>query len=89
MANRMAVGGITVADEVVGRFVPGEGFSDLLGDPLGRWMIGDAQGKQPSSLVPENDQDEQQPEADRRNHEEVHGGDTARVIAQEGLPSLR
>ena len=85
----MTVGGIAVPDEVVRRFIPRERFDDLLDDPLRRWMIGDAERRHPSSLVSQDDQDEQQPEADRRDHKEVHGGDTSRMIAKEGLPSLR
>jgi hypothetical protein len=39
--------------------------------------------------VPENDQNEEQLEADRRHDQEVHGGDAGRMIVKERLPGLR
>lgn len=88
-SNRMAVGGVTVADEVVGRFAPREGLGDLLGDPLGRRMIGDAKGDEPASFVAQDDQNEQQPKANRRHDKKIHCRNACRMIEQEGLPRLR
>jgi hypothetical protein len=39
--------------------------------------------------MPQTDQDKQQPETNRWYDQEVHGGDTRRMIAKEGLPCLR
>jgi hypothetical protein len=39
--------------------------------------------------MPENEQDEQQLEADRRHDKEIHGRDTGRMIAKKSLPGLR
>jgi hypothetical protein len=51
-------------------------------------MIGDAQRDQASPLMPQNDQDKQQPKVDRRDHQEVQGADTGYMIAQERLSRL-
>ena len=83
-----AVGGIAVPNEMVRRLVPGKGLGDVVRNPLGCRMIRDAERDQSPALVPENDQDEQQAKANRRNNEKVHRRDTCRMIAQEGLPSL-
>jgi len=39
----MAIGPVVVANEMVRRFIPREGFGDLPGDPLRRWIGGYAQ----------------------------------------------
>ena len=82
----VTIGGVPVADEVSGRVIPGEGLGDLTGDPFGRGVIGHAQRDQASSFMPQDDQDKQQPKIDRRDHQEVHGTDPSRMIAQERLP---
>lgn len=70
------------------RFVPWQGLSDQLGNPVGSWMIGYAQSDQASPFVPKDHQYRQQPEIDGRHHQEVHGGDADGVIAQECFPRL-
>src|ERR1700757_4803416 len=57
LGNGVAIGGVTVAYEIGGRTIPGEGLGDLLCDPLRRRMVGDAQRDQASPLVPQDDQD--------------------------------
>src|SRR4029077_12466457 len=44
---------------------------------------------QPPPLVPENDQNEEQPKADRGHDQEIHRADARRVVVQKGLPGLR
>ena len=39
--------------------------------------------------MPKNNQNEEQPKADRRHNQEVHGGDAGRMVVQKGLPGLR
>jgi hypothetical protein len=51
----MAVGTVTIAHEMVWCRVPREGFGDLMCDLPCCWMVGDAQGDQPSPLVSEDD----------------------------------
>jgi hypothetical protein len=84
----MTIGRVAVADEMVGCFVPGEGIGDVAGDPFGRWIGRHAERYQAATLVPENDQNEEQLEADRRHDQEVHGGYAGRMIVKESLPSL-
>jgi hypothetical protein len=43
---------------------------------------------QAATLVPENDQNEEQLKADRRHDQEVHGGYAGRMIVKESLPGL-
>jgi hypothetical protein len=57
--------------------------------PNGSWTIGDRYVHDPSTLVREKDEYEEQPERDRRHDEEVGGHDLARVIGEEGPPRLR
>src|SRR5260370_15498986 len=86
--DRLTVGCIPIPDERVGRFIPGESLGDLAGDPLRRWIGRHAERYQPPALMPENDQDVQQSEADCRYDQEVHGGDAGRMIVKESLPGL-
>ena len=71
------VASVTIADHVVGCFIPRKSIYELTGDPLRCRMIGDAQRDQPSPLVPQNDQDKQQPKADGRHDQKVHGGNAS------------
>jgi hypothetical protein len=73
---------------MVGSFVPWEGIGDLAGDPLRRGIGRHAERYQAATLVPENDQNKEQLEADCRHDQEVHGGYAGRMIAKKGLPSL-
>ena len=85
----MAVGRIAVPDKVVRCFIPREGIGDLAGDPLRCGISRHAERYQPPTLVPEDDQYEEQPEADCRHDQEVRGGDAGRMIAEESFPGLR
>src|SRR5712664_3369268 len=82
----VTVGSVAVADEVIRRFIPGEGIGDLAGDPLRRGIGRHAERYQATALMPEDDQNEEQLEADRRHDQEVHGGDAGRMIVKESLP---
>ena len=62
-----------------------ERICELKGDPLRSRMIGDAQGYQPSPLVPQDGQDKQQPKADGRHDQEVHRTDACRMIVQKAF----
>ena len=41
-----------------------------------------------SAVVGEDDEDEEQPECDRRDYEKVGGHDLARVVGEKGAPRL-
>src|SRR4030088_1883284 len=86
--DRTAVGRIAVPDKVVRCFIPREAIGDLAGDPLRCGISRHAERYQPPTLVPEDDQYEEQTEADCRHDQEVRGGDAGRVIAEESGPGL-
>jgi hypothetical protein len=52
-------------------------------------MLGDRHVDDPSSVVGEQDEDEEQPERHCRYHEQVGRHDLARMIGEEGSPRLR
>ena len=85
----MTEGSVAVPDEVVWSFVPREGIGDLASDPFCRGIGRHPERYQPPALVPEDDQDEKQPKADRRHDQEIHGGNARRMVVQKGLPGLR
>ena len=87
MTSDRGIGPVAVADDVIGRFVPGEGLGDLSGDPFRRWIGRHREGYQPPALMPEDDQNEEQPEADRRHNQKVHGGDARCMITRPGKPT--
>ena len=68
--------------------MPGESFSNLLRNPFCRWVGGHIDPNKLSPSQPDNDQDVEQVEADGRRHEQIHGGDVRRMVAQEGAPAL-
>ena len=85
----MAVRGVSVANEVLGRLIPGKGFGDLSGDPRRCRVGSDVGPDQPTSIVRNDHQAIDQPEADGRHDEHVDGTDVSGVVAQKGLPALR
>jgi len=69
--------------------IPGEGFSDLPGDPLGRGVGSNVGPYQVVSLKPDDHQAVEQLEANSRHDEQIDSTGVWDVIVQEGLPSLR
>ena len=57
--------------------------------PLGRPMEGGCDVDDPPTVMVQNDQVEQKPEADGRHDEQVDGGNAVGMVAQERQPSLR
>ena len=84
----MTIGGVSVADEVLGRLIPGESLGDLAGDPVGRRIGGDVDPNQVASIKADDHQSIEQPEADGRHDKHIDGGDVLGVIAEKGLPAL-
>src|SRR5246127_3225292 len=66
--------------------VPGKGFGDLTREPSLRWILGDLEVNDPSSMVIKDDHSIKEPECRGRNHEHVHRGDVRHVISQEAAP---
>src|SRR2546430_3759463 len=79
---------VLVADQVAWSFTPREGLGNLLRDPFGRRVRCYVDPDKLSTDQPDDDQNIEQVKADGRNHEQVHGRDVRRVVAQEGAPAL-
>ena len=84
----LAVAGISITDQMVGYRLPAAGFRELIGEPLCRRMRGYSKPKDTSPAVSHDQQPVQQPERDRRHHEQVHRCNAIRMIAKKGLPAL-
>jgi hypothetical protein len=65
-----------------------KGVAELLGRPCGRGMVGDGDVADPSLVVREDDEHEQQPVGDRWHDEEIGSHDLADVVGQERSPPL-
>src|SRR5262245_27497990 len=81
--------GISVANEVLRRMIPGEGLGDLSVDPIARRIGGDVDPDQVAPLKPDDHQAVEQLEADRRHDKQIYRINMRDVIAQEDLPALR
>ena len=73
---------IAIMQEIPGRLVRRERVAKLLCSPGRGRMVRDGHVHDPSAVVREDDEHEQQPERDRRHDEEVGGDDLARVIGR-------
>ena len=71
-----------------GRLVLRKGVAQLLRRPGRGRMLGDCHVDDPSTVVREDDEHEEQPERDGRDDEEVGGHDLARVVREERPPRL-
>src|SRR5216684_2577194 len=79
---------IPIADEVVRSLIPGKGLCYLTCNPFCRRICSDVGPDEVSAAAPDDDEGIERVEADRRNNEQVHGGNVWRVVVQEGPPSL-
>jgi hypothetical protein len=79
---------IAIVQKMPGRVVFREGVAELLCGPGRGGMFGDRHVNDPSTVVREDDQDEQQPERDRRHDEQISGHNLARVVGEERPPRL-
>src|SRR6267378_5628100 len=79
---------IPIADEVVRSLIPGKGLRYLTCNPFGSRICCDVGPDELSAAEPDDDEGIEQVETDRRNNEQVHGGNVWRVVMQEDSPSL-
>ena len=79
---------ITIMQEIAGRLLSREGVPNLLGGPGRGGMRGDRHMDDPSTVVFQDDENEQEPEGDGRHNEQVGGHDLAGMIGEEGPPCL-
>src|SRR5882757_7983141 len=83
-----AVDPIAVPDHITRSPSPRKCLGDLTCNPFCRRICSDVGPDELSAAEPDDDEGIEQVETDRWNHEQVHGGDVRRVVAQEGSPSL-
>lgn len=87
-AKGKAISAVIIAHQKSWRAIPGEGFGDLLRQPLGRGMIRhlDMQDRTPS--MAEHDYGVQAPEADRVHAQHIDCADGLGIVRQESFPVL-
>src|SRR5216683_863305 len=85
----MAIRGVSVPNDVLGRLIPGESLGDLSGDPIRRRIGSDVDPHQVAPVQANDGQPIEKPEADGRHDKHIDGGDVRRVIAEKGSPALR
>ena len=81
-----SVAAVAIPQEVCGRGVVGKGFPDLLSGPGGGRMVGHIQMDDTTTVVGQDDEDEQDAEGRRWDREEVDRGTLREVRSQEGAP---
>jgi len=85
----LAVGTITVAQQVLRRSFEREGVYDLLPGPSCRRSLGDGEMQHLPAVVGQNREDKENTESDRRHREDVDRDELFRVVGEEGPPRLR
>ena len=79
---------IAIVQQILGRRILRKGVPKLLCGPGRGRMRCDGHVNDPSTVVPEDDEYEQQLECDGRHDEQVSGYDLARVVREECSPGL-
>ena len=85
----LSIDAIAVAQQKAGRAVPRESFQELPGSPFRRGIRDHSNMNRTPAVVRENHKNKQDPEWDRRNHEEVGGDQGLPGVLQKGAPILR
>ena len=80
--------GIAVVQQIPRRVVIGKGVAELLGRPCSRGMVGNGDVDDPSSVVGEDDEHDQQRVGDRWHDEEIGSHNLADMVGQERSPRL-
>src|SRR5258707_952979 len=88
-SERGAKCSVIVANEILRCRVPGERFSDLARQPLGRRVAGHRKPQQLPTFVAENKKCKELLKRNRRNHEQINRRNPLHMIAKERLPSLQ
>jgi hypothetical protein len=85
----LAVDLVTVAQEIGGGGVVGEGVDDLLGGPVGGRVLGHVEVDDAPAVVSEHDENEEDAEARGGHREEIEGDEIADMVGEERPPGLR
>ena len=89
LTKRVPVDVVTIAQEIGGRGVVREGVHDLLGGPVGGWMLRHVEVDDAAAMVGEHDEDEEHPQAGRGHREEVERDEILDMVVEERPPGLR
>src|SRR6201998_2595223 len=87
-SDAAAVNAIAVSDHEVWSPIPRKCLRDLTCNPFRRRILCNVDPDEVSAVYPNDDECIEEVETDRRDDEEVHGGNLRRVVEQEGPPSL-
>ena len=85
----MSIGSIIVAHQIGRRRCPGEGLSDLAGQPLGCRMSRDLKPQQLSPAVAQDQKREQSLKGQRRDHAHINSSGHLHVVSKKRPPGLR
>mgnify|MGYP001817640798 CR=1 FL=1 len=85
----VTVDAVAVTEEIPRGGVPWKRFQDLLCGPSRAGRISHVEMDDPSTLVSQNDENEEDPECHRGHREEIDGDQVPSVVAEERSPTLR
>ena len=85
----MSIGSVIIAHRIGRCRCPGEGRSDLSGQPLGCRMSRDLKPQQLSPAVAEDQKREQSLKGQRRDHAHINSGGHLHVVSKKRPPGLR
>jgi hypothetical protein len=91
----LAISAIAIANDIGRRSLPTASLRQLSGNAFRRGGCGDPRPRDPTPMVPQNQEAIQQPEGKRRHDEQVDRGDAVSTVARkdlqprEGPPFLR
>jgi hypothetical protein len=86
LPKRGPVDAVPIAQEIPRGLVPREGINDLRCGPLRSGMLSDIDMDETSSLMGQDEQDEQHCVGNRRHNKELQGHQVLHVVLQESLP---
>ena len=84
--EHVAVDGVPIAEQVLGRCLFREALDKLLDGPGGGWVVGDVDMHEFSPVVPKDQEPEEQAEGEGGNDEEVEGDNVTEMRLKEGAP---
>src|SRR5215831_8628706 len=89
VAELLAIDSISISQQISRRGIKRKGFEHLLRRPFRRWMSGDVEVHDASSIMCKDNKDEKDFEPNGVDGEEVDGRELRNVIVEECAPRLR
>jgi hypothetical protein len=86
--DNVAIKPVPITDQILWRFIPREGLTNLPRDPFGSRLRRHIDPDKLSPSQPNNDEGVEQIKGNRRHHKHIHGGNLRRMVAQKGRPAL-